>query len=255
MILIDIAEPAEICNLIKQTVPITIAPLNQASMADYRLSGFDGHSIQVNRTQAGELLSNIDSFEDELRRYYKSADEFYAVIEGIISPYKLSAIRSPQDISLRPLAPPGSLYTYAISDRGYIYDERVYNVSNKMFKAWLYQIDKAGITVMYTINYVDTAACLVALHENAQKAEHSTLQRYYKPKIRIKPHNPHVVALMALSSAYQLDVGQKKAEALIDYFGTVFNVLIASSGDLQEVEGIGPTIAKKIVNSIQGGED
>lgn len=256
MIFIDIAEPKEIVDLVKQTHPdVSIAALNQAGIADYHFASVDAHTVQVNRTQAGELLSNIDSFEDELRRYYHSAEMTYAIIEGIISPYKLSAIKTTTEISLRPLAPPGFLYTYHVTDRGFVYGEREHRVSNKMLKSWLFQIDKSGVSVIYTINYADTASTLVAFYDNLQKPEHTTLQRYIRPKIIIRSQSPHVQALINISHAYKLNIGESKAVALIDYFGCLGNVLLADRKMLQEVDGIGPSIAENLVNALGGGSD
>lgn len=235
----DTAEPEALIKYIQQSVAVTVTSLNQNSIADYQFTAIDGHSVQVNRTQAGELLGDIDSFEDELRRYYHSADETFAIIEGIISPYKLSTIRTTANISLRAMAPPGSLYAYRVSDTGFIVTERAYDISNKMFKAWLLQIDKAGITVYHTINYVDTAAALVAFYTNLQKTEHTTLQRYIKPKIQVRDLNPHVQALINLSQAYKLDIGEVKATAIMEEFGDLFNVMIANGDDLGKVKGIG----------------
>lgn len=250
MIFVDTAEPVDIINFIKQSTNVEVGSLNQKSIADYFFIAADGHRVQVNRTQAGELLGNIDSFEDELRRYYNSAEETYAIIEGIISPYKIAGGFMPATISRRPLAPPGSLYAYAVSDKGFIFKERAYNVSNKMYKSWLMQIDKCGITVFNTINNIDTAATLVAFYDNLQKTEHSTLQRYIKPKIVVKAHNSHVQALVNLSQAYKLDIGEVKAEALIDHFGNLGRVLLAEVDELCEVDGIGKKIAEKLLTVI-----
>lgn len=252
MIFVDTAEPVEIINFIKQSVPVEVSPLNQKSIADYFFIAADGHRVQLNRTQSGELLGDIDSFEDELRRYYNSAEENYAINEGIISPYKISGGHMPSAISAKPLAPPGSMYAYAVSDKGFIYKERAYNVSNKMFKAWLLQIDKAGITVVNTVNNFDTAATIVAFYSNLQKPEwsHSTLQRYIKPKIIVRAHNTHVQALVNLSQAYKLDIGEVKAEALIEHFGSLGRVLLAEVDELCVVEGIGKKTAEKLLEVI-----
>jgi len=250
-IYVDSAEPSDIVQYIRQTLPVQIEPLNQRSVADYFFVAADGHRVQVNRTQAAELLSNIESFEDELRRYYNSAEDTYAIIEGIISPYKIGAAKMPSDISIRRAAlPPGALYAYAVSDKGWIYSEHQYKISNKLFKAWLYQIDKAGISVLYTINDIDTAASLVAVYENSQKLEHTTLQRYIRPRIIVKDHNPHVQALINLSSAYKLDIGETKAQALIDEFGTLGAILLSEVDELVRVPGIGKGIAEKLLKSI-----
>lgn len=126
----------------------------------------------------------------------------------------------------------------------------MYNISNKMFKAWLLQLDKSGITVFNSINYVDTAVSLVAFYQNLQKTEHTTLQRYYKPRITIKGRNPHVQALINLSSAYKLDIGEVKATALIDKYLCLANLFFAERADVETVEGIGKKTVDHLFNIV-----
>lgn len=292
MILIDSSEPVELRELIAQSQSISVTALNQSSIADYFFTAIDGHRVQLNRTQAGELLSDIDSFEDELRRYYDSAEETYAIIEGIISPQPLTVfsakqyysiksgnlsfrqlrhdVKAPAEVSIRvidgqaddlPLhtkPQANQLFSYKVEQvidkygdsMNLIVSGRSHQISPKLFKAWLLQLDKTGITVFHTINFVDTAASIVAFYENLQKTEHTTLQRYIKPKIHIKSRNPHVQALINLSQPYKLDIGETKAQAIIDYFGNLSNVLMSDVKTLCEVEGIGKTIATKLIDAI-----
>ena len=85
MILVDTSEPEDIIRLLQQTVDVSVQPLNQTQRADYYFGGDETRTIQFNRVQGGELLSNIDSMEDELRRYYNSADDNNMIIEGLIT--------------------------------------------------------------------------------------------------------------------------------------------------------------------------
>ena len=89
MILADTSEPNTIVKLLQQSIPTTVSPLNQHSIADYFFGNYEGKTKQFNRVQAGELVGNVDSMEDELKRYYDSADETNQIIEGLISPVKL----------------------------------------------------------------------------------------------------------------------------------------------------------------------
>jgi hypothetical protein len=249
MIFMDLAEPDNIEKIIAPVVPVVRGSLNQMNKADYVFgSMLDGRTIQVNRTQTAELLSNIDSFEDELSRYYNNANEFYAIIEGIISPFRLGSVKANPKTSLtiRPKAPPGQLYTYSVSDSGFVFNEHLFDVSDTMYWAWRYQIDKAGITVMETINYVETAVAITAIYKNAQKSEHTTLNRYYKPRIHIKEKNVQVQALVNLSQAYKLNIGEVKAKQIIAQYGNLFNFLMADRGELERMDGIG----KKTVDNI-----
>lgn len=251
MILIDSAEPKDIVDLISQSVQTAVTSLNLNSMADYRFVGVTGRTQQINRTQAGELLSDIDSFEDELRRYYNSSDDNYVLVEGIISPVRLNIKKiKPFDISILGLAPLGNLFSYSVEKSGFISNERVHKVSYSMLEAWKYQIDKAGITILWTVNSTYTAKTIVALYQSSQKVEHSTLNRYYRPKIQLKSQNPHIAALMAMSLVYKLGIGEDRATEIIDYFTDLFNVLLCDEKELEQVPSIIRTVVGKLLKAV-----
>ena len=88
---------------------------------------------------------------------------------------------------------------------------------------------------------------LVELYHFYQKKEHTTLQRYIKTKIYPKPFNPHVETLMGIRG---VNLGEKRAKALIEEFGTVWMVLLQEPEDLAKVEGIGPITAKRLLEAI-----
>ena len=255
MLLIDTAEPLEIEHLLKQTAEVTKTKLNQLGMSDYYMLGApDNVTRQFARVQAGELLSNIDSQEQELRKYYNNADRNYLIIEGIISCIPLTKKpKNPDAVTTRQIAHPTRLFTYSVSESGYIFNEHAYDVSLSLLTAWLFRLDECGISHFRTINYIETAKLLSAIYKNMQKPpeEHSTLLRYIKPRIRINPYNPHVVTLMGIAGA---ELGETRARALIDWFGSAIAVFIASPSELCEVEGIGKTTARKLTKAI-GRED
>ena len=240
-------------------------PLNQSSRSDYYFGGEDGKTRQFGRVQAGELLANIDSMEDELRRYYENADENYQVIEGLISSMPLTRRdRSLSAISARRQARPTTLFTYKVAENGFIYDEHSWDVSASLFYAWLFGLDQEGVRTYYTENYVATARLLVAIYKNCQKPpeEHTTLNRYYIPlldtgerdakggKIHIREQNPFIKALMALSLAYGLNIGEDKATKLTKRYSNIFDIAMSNVDELCLVEGIGKITAEKLLTSI-----
>lgn len=303
MILVDHSEPEELISLLRQSTPVTVMPLNQTKRSDYYFGGEDGKTRQFNRVQAGELLANIDSMEDELRRYYESADENYQVIEGIISSEplrlltdrQLAALRSgklkisqlhvpPKSAKVTGKAPNPSisvrmfpsyseegLYGCSVEPVvshegviGAIRSEHRYRVSSSMLFSWIFQLAQAGIVTYYTINWVDTAKLLAAIYNNCQKPpeEHTTLNRYYIPlldtgerdgegrKISIKEQNPFIKALMALSLAYQIGIGEDKATKLAKQYGSILDIAMAEIGEICQVEGIGKKVAEKLLSAI-----
>ncbi len=215
MILIDTAEPADIEHLLKTCIPVQRKSLNQNRMADYYWAGADGKTTQVCRVQAGELLGNIDSQELELHRYYNSADENYLFIEGIIAQFPLGkqAFRrkSPNaraSVRLYDDGKPG-LFAHKVTDKGFITEAHKYNTSYSFYAAWKYRLTKCGVSIIETINSLDTASLLVAAYKSDQKPTHGTLTRYIKPKIAVADFNPHVLTLMGIEGA---GLGEEIAE-------------------------------------------
>jgi len=266
MILVDTAEPEDIIQLLKQSVDVTVMSLNQSNRADYYFGGDDNRTIQFNRVQGGELLSNIDSMEDELRRYYSSADDNNMIIEGIITDTPLTKKdKSMASISVRMKSRPSTLFTYRVTPSGYLFGEHAYDVGADKFFAWLYRLKECGVSTFQTWNYVGTAKLLAAVYHNCQKPvdEHGTLNRYYIPRITlgekdekgkritIREQNPFIRGLMALSTIYRIDIGEKKATALYKAgYKSLYDLAFSSIQELTRVEGVGKATAEKLLKAI-----
>lgn len=215
---IDIYEPIEIENIVKQSVPVTRIGLNGRGIADYMFNAFDGHRIQVERKQIGEILGGMNHVEEQLKRELQAGvDETILLIEGVCEPvYGLKI----------------ATQAWRRSDKKHIMvPGKTYNVSYTGLQAWKNQLDKAGVTIVETFDYTATAMTLVALYQNAQKAEHKTLRRYVKDVIHPESDNPHVYNLMAIKGGY---IGEEKAKALIDRFGTFWYTIGQPPEELAE---------------------
>jgi len=221
--------------------------------ADYYFGGADGKTRQFNRVQAGELLSNIDSMEDELRRYYDSADENYQIIEGIISPVAITKKdKSMTAISTRRRISSVHIYSYKMSPAGFIFGERAWDISNTMIFAWLRGLERCGVITYYTLNWMHTAQLLSAYYRSEQKLpeEHTTLRRYYKPRIITKEQNPLVKALMCFSLAYKVGIGEDRATRIAAHYDSLLDITMSSVEDLASIEGLGVKVAEKLFQAI-----
>ncbi|KKN72661.1 hypothetical protein LCGC14_0409030 [marine sediment metagenome] len=236
-----------------------MADLNIANMSDFFFGNYEGKRLQFSRKQAGELVGGIDEAEKQLADYYHNADENYQIVEGIISPDRLkikgAAVpvdgHQPISASTRDLGT--KLFCYKIEPGGFIERGHSFSaVNDSLIAAWIHRLAKVGIPTYYTINWVGTARLLSAIYRNEQKPpeEHSTLQRIVRPRIYIKEHDPFVKSLLFLSNAYQLGVGEVKAKALADKFVNILDLATADIAELVEVEGIGKSMATKILKSL-----
>jgi len=270
MILVDVAEPDDIVRLLKQAADVSVIPLNQSSRADYYFGGDGEQTIQFNRVQAGELLGNIDSMEDELRRYYNSADVNNMIIEGVITDAPLTRKdKSLESVSVRMKSRPSTLFSYRVAANGYLHSEHAYNESAELYYAWLYRLKEAGVATFMTHNYIGTAKLIASVYHNTQRDpdSHNTLNRYYIPRISIgekdelgkrisiREQNPFIRGLMALSIIYRIDVGEVRATALAHAgYKTLYDLSFASVAELTRVEGIGKRVAEKLLQAL-GVED
>ena len=257
MILVDNSEPENIIKLIRQAVPVTVLPLNRQHMSDYFFSNHEGKSFQFSRKQAGELVGNIDEAEDQLRDYYPQADENFQIVEGIMSPVKIHSFPisdhslAPSKISTRDLG--AKVYCYQVQPNGHIAKGHSFSViSLPVYYAWRHRLAQCGIVTYETMNWVETARLLTTIYRNEQRSpeHHSTLQRIIKPRIVIKDQDPFVKALMFLSSAYKLDIGEVKANALAERFCHLLDLATSDIDSIVEIEGIGKVTASKLLSAL-----
>lgn len=236
-------EPQQIELLIAQSIPTNKIGLNTKGFADYLWFCVDGHRIQVERKQVDEVLSGMDKVEEQLRRELQNeVEETILLIEGICEP-------------IAGLKMATQSWHKAKGKRNIMVPGHKYNVSYSGLQAWKNQLDKAGITIVETFDYVATAMTLVALYNNSQKEEHTTLRRYIKDRIYPRPYNPHILTLMGIKG---VNLGEARATALIERYGTVWYTLSQDAEDIAEtmvgeedkVKKLGLVTARKLLQAI-----
>jgi len=244
-ILVDVFEPKEIEEILKQVVPTIRMSLNHSEegFADYLWFAVDGHRIQVERKQSGEILSSLDDVEEQLgREINNGVEETILLIEGVCGP--VPGFSRATQTYIKPKK----------SSRNMLIEGKKFNVNYVGLQAWKSQLDKAGITIVETFDWEATALTLVALYNNSQKSEHTTLRRYIKPHITVQPFNEHVLTLMGIRG---VNLGEARAKALIERYGTVWYTISQSAEDLAETlvgdevkKRLGLVTAKKILSAI-----
>ena len=234
-------------------------PLNNQHMSDYYFSNYRGQRFQFSRKQASELIGNIDEAEDQLRDYYEQADENFQIVEGIISPVKLHSFpisdhsQTTDKVSTRELG--ANIYCYQVHPGGHIERGHSFSaISATVYYAWRHRLAQCGIVTYETITWTETAKLLSAIYHNEQKPpeEHSTLKRIIKPRLHIEDQDPFTKALLFLSSAYKLDIGEVRAKAIADKFVNLFDLATSGVSTITEIEGIGKKTAEKILIALRG---
>jgi len=192
----------------------------------------------VSRKQAGEMLSSLDDVETQLRKDMLEVDEMYLLNEGVFN----GTLHNKK---------PGTQVWHLSKDRKFLIPGHRFGTSIALFYAWIYQLDKAGITYLPTFDWVETAQALVTMHNNSLKPEHTTLKRYIKHKVVPKEWNNQIQTLMGIRDNHNKSVvGEKGAKALIGEFETAWRVMVQEPEDLAMVEGIGLITARKLLTAI-----
>lgn len=239
-IIMDNHEPQEIKLLMEQSVPVVIPQpgLNSKGIADYMWFCWDSHRVQVERKQIDEVLGGMDQVEEQLTRELGNGiEETILLIEGFCEP-------------IAGLKMACQSWRRAKDKRIYVPGHQ-YNVSYSGLQAWLYQLDKAGVTIVRTIDYTATAMALVAYYQSSQDPKHRTLRRYIKDRIFIESRNPHILSLMGIKGG---GIGEEIATALIDRYGTFWYTISQEAEDLAETivgkKTLGLTRARKLLKAI-----
>lgn len=230
---IDVHEPNLMKSLLATAHRFEDASLNEQGWADYLWTMADGRPHHVERKTWGEL-SDLDGVEEQLFRHLTKHQDCGAkltwVLEGIVAPtvsgyvvFKEATTKGrilfvPNNQQHRPL---------------------------KMLHAWLYRISEY-VEVIQTSCVVSTANLISSMYTSDMKeeTEHNTFKRYYKT-ITWHP-NPQVAKLIAIGDG----IGTIRAQAIIERFGTVLNVLQADPKQLASVPGIGPITATKLLQRV-----
>ena len=245
---IDVNEPVEALTKLAPAIPgIEVVPLNERGWADYRWSTLfqTNMIVHVERKTWGELLSGIDKVEDQLRGHLERQPEakLIFILEGLVVPISST---SNEGTGTLKRTKNSNIFVRSYSSK----------VKLSQVCAWLYQISKY-IEVYQTPDFDTTIQALFHFYKADQKLEeeHKTLQRYYK-KSAWHP-NPQVAMLMGLfpgkeagSNFEGVGIGEKRAETLIERFGTVWNVMGASPKEISELPGFGKILSKELLRRI-----
>lgn len=231
----DRYEPEYIFGLLRQGCPAELWPLNDSGNADYFWFDCFGNSRQLERKQWGEVLGGMDRVEIQLRKEIQLADATDLLIEGVVKATQWGMDAYVWD-GLR------YRYSHSFGDP----DHPQQGLYSKVM-AWLWQLEKAGITTWFTFSQEDTARAIATFYRKSQEPDHGTLSRYLKPKIHIRELNPQVLSLMGIEGA---GLGRVRAQELIAKFGTVYGVLTAPAEELSSCANMGKATVSKLFKAI-----
>lgn len=225
MLNLDNNEPTIILELLKPCVELNIGAWNQAGHSDYHWTNSQGKWVEVERKTWGEIFADVHAVEEQMYRHLRRWPEAYHVflLEGLAVP------------TVRGMSNLRSTKNNTIWVKGYDTPR-----NSKSIKAWLYEIGKA-VDIMPSSSMEDSATTLLAMYENDQKSEHRTFSRNYTRPT----YTPNYV-VSQIMGMYP-GIGETRATALWAKFTTLWNLVNASVKEIQEVHGIGPVLARRIL--------
>ena len=248
----DEFEPDEIVDLVEQSLTVVRdAPLNRNGWADYMWPMYTGLIEQVERKQVGEILSDLPGVEEQIRKELQAKPEatLWLLVEGICQPTLYEDNRG--------IMREGTMMFKSRMCNAYrSYGKREpeeHFVPNHMsktpyerFQSFLTGLERMGVRVRHTTDYITTAKVLIQMAKSAQSPP-TTLQRHNKPQISFHP-NPQVMNLLGV---YKSGVGVEMAERLINAYGSMWDMAQMNPEDIAEhVPGMGVVSATKLLKAI-----
>lgn len=111
--------------------------------------------------------------------------------------------------------------------------------------------EHAGFSIKRTGNIQETAHCVANLYAYWQKeyTRHKAHKAFYTPPNPVRLYPPNVRERVAKEL---VGVGQTKARAVAKKFKTLEAMFTAAPADWESIEGVGKTMAKRIIGEIKG---
>lgn len=229
LIKVDSHEPELIEQAIKQSALVVRANLNMLGFADYVWSDWKGGVEQAERKQPGEILSGFEKVEEQLRKHLASYPQTMLLVEGMVTPVS------------------DGCQLWVMQGNGSWRPGRRTSVPYARYEGWLQSVARQGVLVWQTSCWQATAEAVYRFAKHAMQPEHTTLNRYLKVKTEWHP-NPQVQTLMGIKG---VEIGPVTAEAMIQVFGTVWNLLNQQPEIIAEmVPGVGIHTANKLLTAV-----
>jgi len=235
-IVVDVFEPDHLAQLLSQFLRVHRENLVVKGLSDYFWFAGDGHRITLERKTWADLIASQGRIETQLRMATNNAEEVGLIVEGIADPLYGG------EIGLFQKSGDGKWFRRAkISDWRY-----------DALQAFLYRLDKEGITVYHTASMEATSWALKAFVENSQKQEFTTMRRYVKTKPILWKPDPIMETLMGIKDDKGHILGEKKAAEIIKRFGSIWKAIHRDPDEIASVcSGIGLATATRLIELLK----
>jgi ERCC4-type nuclease len=236
-IIVDVYEPDFMAQLLSAFMQVRRQNLVQQGLCDYFWFAVDGHSITIERKSWLDLLNSLDRLQKQLRTATNHADEVGLLIEGVAVPLDGGEI---------------AIYEQGKTDK-YLRQVKISGTKYNNIMAYLWEIDKLGISVYHTSTIKASAWALKAFVDNSQKTEHTLLRHYVRTKAIKWQSNPMVETLMGIRDDKGTFIGEKTAQELVKKLGSLYEIMQLEPESISyECSGVGLATAKRIIKALKG---
>ncbi len=244
---IDEFEPDNIEELLDQSLTTVRANLNRSGWADYMWSMYNGEIEQAERKQVNEILSDMPAVEEQIRKELqaKPGATLWLIVEGVCQPVLLENGREGTVVYAKRMCNTYRSYGKRDPEEHYV-PGHISKQPYERFQSFLTGLERVGVRVRHTVDYITTAKVLIQMAKSAQSPP-STLQRHNKPQVSFHPE-PQVMNLLGV---YKSGIGVELAERLIKYYGSMWSMAQMNPEDIAaDVEGMGVSSATKLLKAI-----
>ena len=202
--LVDIHEPLEIsAGLQKYQIIVGRQNLVPKGFADIYWIGYNNITYTLERKTASQVVSEMGyRLDEQLTKHTHHVNEVGLIIEGFATP----------------LDKGGTQFWAKSQDEDYFYKTRTSPIGYEAYSAYLWRLDKQGISVYQYADLNSLCLGVASIISNTNKEEHRGLGNYRKSKKIQRDITPQEQLLMSLPG-----VGPKIAKAILDQYSTPFN--------------------------------
>ena len=231
-IVVDVYEPDYMDKLLSAFMQVKRQNLVVQNLCDYFWFAVDGHSITIERKSWLDLVNSLGRLEKQLRTATNHAQEVGLLVEGVAVPLAGGEI---------------AIYEEGKNDR-YLRRTKISGIKYTDVMAYLWSLDKMGISVYHTSTIHATAWALKSFVENSQKTEHTLLKHYVRTKAIKWQSNPMVETIMGVKDEDGSVVGEKKAIELVEQIGSLWDIIHLPPEEIAySCKGIGLPTAKRLI--------
>ncbi len=229
VLVVDVFESQRVADALAKTLHVERMNLVHIGVGDFYW--VTDHRISLEHKSMEQVIAEMGGrLDNQLRKHTQHAEEVGLVIDGLATP--------------RYDKPGCHIWRKAKAGTVFV-KHRTVNTSYEALQAYLWRLDKEGITVYQAPDVPSLCSAISAFVFNSLKDENKSLRRYVKTKPIVWEPNPLVETLIGISGA---KIGEATAKSALEYFVTPYRLFNAEKDEIVGV--LGEVTASRILRAI-----